>query len=76
VPPAKGLGVSCTAASECGTGFCKDGVCCNNACNQPCNSCAPSGMCTSIKSGTDDPECIAPMSCNSKGKCVASGGGQ
>jgi hypothetical protein len=75
MPPGKGNGVSCTGASECTSGFCKDGVCCNNACTQACNSCAPTGMCTAIKSGQDDPECVAPMTCNNKGKCVASGGG-
>jgi hypothetical protein len=73
VPPAKANGVSCTGVGECASGFCKDGVCCNNACNQACNSCAPSGTCTAVKSAEDDPECVAPMTCNAKGKCVAGG---
>ena len=34
-----------------------------------------SGTCTAVKNGEDDPECIAPMTCNKKGKCVAADGG-
>ena len=66
-------GAVCGAAGECATGFCKDGICCNSACTDACNSCS-TGTCTAIKSGVDAPECIAPMSCNSKGKCVGAGG--
>jgi hypothetical protein len=70
--PGKAKGASCGAAGECASGFCKDGVCCNSACTDACNSCA-TGTCTAVKSGPDAPECIAPMSCNNKGKCVAGG---
>ncbi len=74
VPP-KAQGTACGAARECASGFCKDGVCCDSACTESCNSCA-TGRCTEVKNGPDDPECIAPKSCNNKGKCVtASGGG-
>jgi hypothetical protein len=68
----KAKGVACGAAGECASGFCKDGVCCNSACTDACNSCS-TGTCTAIKSGVDAPECIAPMSCNNKGKCVGAG---
>jgi len=73
VPP-KAQGTSCGAARECASGFCKDGVCCNNACTDACNSCS-TGKCTEVKNATDAPECIAPMSCDKKGKCVATSGG-
>ena len=69
----KGQGKPCGAAGECASGFCKDGVCCNNACTDSCNSCS-TGKCTEVKNGPDDPECIAPMTCNNKGKCVAANG--
>ena len=68
----KAKGAVCGAAGECATGFCKDGVCCNSACTDACNSCS-TGTCTAIKNAVDAPECIAPMSCNSKGKCVGAG---
>lgn len=70
----KGNGAGCGVANECASGFCKDGVCCNNACDQPCQSCS-TGMCNMVKSGEDVPECVAPMTCNGKGKCVSSTGG-
>ncbi|HLK89070.1 MAG TPA: hypothetical protein VKZ18_04195 [Polyangia bacterium] len=70
----KGNGAGCGGANECSSGFCKDGVCCNNACDQPCQSCS-TGMCNSVKSGEDIPECAAPMTCNGKGKCVSAAGG-
>jgi hypothetical protein len=68
--PPKAKGATCGAAAECASGFCKDGVCCNSACTDACNSCA-TGTCTAVKNAPDDPECVAPMSCNNKGKCVA-----
>jgi hypothetical protein len=62
-------GEICSAASECGSRFCKDGVCCNSACNKGCESCS-TGTCTSVTRNQDAPECVAPMRCNPSGKCV------
>ena len=73
VPP-KAQGTPCGAAGECASGFCKDGVCCNSACTDSCNSCS-TGKCTEVKNATDAPECIAPKSCNNKGKCVTASSG-
>jgi hypothetical protein len=70
----KGTGSGCAGAGECASGFCTDGVCCNNACDNPCQSCA-TGTCTTVKSGEDVPECVAPMTCNKTGKCVAASAG-
>ena len=36
-------GGSCGAASDCGTGLCVDGVCCNTSCTGQCESCAQAG---------------------------------
>jgi hypothetical protein len=72
VPP-KARGQTCGAADECASGFCKDGVCCNSACTDACNSCV-TGKCTEVKNAEDDPECVAPMTCNDKGKCVTASG--
>ena len=71
--PLKAKGAVCGAAGECASGFCKDGVCCNSGCTAACNSCA-TGTCTEVKNATDAPECIAPMTCNNKGKCVSGAG--
>jgi hypothetical protein len=69
-PPGNKMnGEICSAASECGSRFCKDGVCCNTACNDACESCS-TGTCSSVTRNEDAPECIAPMRCNPSGKCV------
>lgn len=68
-PGNKPNGNLCGGASECASGFCKDGVCCNAACNSPCQSCG-TGTCQPVKRAVDAPECVAPMSCNATGKCV------
>jgi hypothetical protein len=70
----RGTGSGCGSAAECASGFCTDGVCCKTACTDPCNSCV-TGTCNAVKNGEDDPECIAPMTCDKKGKCVAATGG-
>src|SRR5262249_36193554 len=60
-----GSAATCTMASQCPTGFCVDGVCCNSACNGTCESCAVPGSlgtCTAVPDGTDpDGECRSPQ---------------
>jgi hypothetical protein len=70
----KGTGSGCGGANECASGFCTDGVCCDKACTDTCESCV-SGTCTEVKNGEDVPQCVAPMTCNKKGKCVAADAG-
>ncbi len=41
--PMKPRGHTCAAASECTSGSCADGVCCNNDCTGSCDACAESG---------------------------------
>jgi len=68
IPRANGM--ACTLANECGSAFCKDGVCCNSACNGPCQTCM-GGVCKSVTKGDDVPECPAPAQCNAAGRCLA-----
>jgi hypothetical protein len=58
-------GRSCRSGSDCAGGFCVDGVCCNSACDSPCQSCR-SGRCTLVVSATDR-ECAGR--CDSRGVC-------
>lgn len=62
-------GQLCGAATDCASGFCKDGVCCNNACDGDCRTCE-TGTCSDVKRKPDPPECAGTMTCNPTGKCV------
>jgi hypothetical protein len=70
-PANKANGSLCAAGTECGSGFCVDGVCCNSACSSPCQTCG-TGTCTSVTRAPDPPQCVSPKTCNAAGKCVSS----
>ena len=45
----------CTSNSQCGSGFCVGGVCCNTTCNGGCGACnlpGHVGTCTAVSAGT------------------------
>ncbi len=70
----KGLGVICTGGTECNSGNCVDGVCCNGTCGGACRSCNKSGslgICTNHSADTDpEDECSGTCrSCNGLGSC-------
>ncbi len=81
------LGASCSAESECASGFCVDGVCCNTTCTGTCEACGSGttgtpGTCAPITAGTDpDNECAADAAqcrsgtCNGSGACGTSANG-
>ncbi|HVR03019.1 MAG TPA: hypothetical protein VMT47_12860, partial [Polyangia bacterium] len=61
----KGSGTACVTDGECGSGFCADGVCCNEKCDDVCVSCklpASKGTCTPYAADTDpEMECAAKL---------------
>jgi hypothetical protein len=59
----------CTAGSQCKSGQCVDGVCCNSQCDQPCQACG-TGTCLTVKKTDDVPECTGTQTCNPNGKCI------
>jgi hypothetical protein len=63
-------GQLCTLGSQCSSHVCKDGVCCNSACTDACQTCG-SGTCTAVKRSDDVPECTGTKTCNGKGVCVS-----
>lgn len=77
-------GDACAVATECGSGFCADGVCCQTACTGACLSCSESdtgqksGSCQPVAAGKDpadecptDPAamCGRDGTCDGKGAC-------
>lgn len=70
-------GRDCEVASDCGSGFCTDAVCCATACGGVCVACAESktgfadGQCATIPIGADpDNECADPGFCAAANKCT------
>ena len=75
-------GGPCIVASQCITELCKDGVCCDKACDKTCESCKQKGKlgtCSAIAKGDDpDGECLGKDSkcggaCDGKRQCVFPG---
>lgn len=81
--PKLGDGVECSANRECSSGFCVEGVCCAEECNNPCQACAAAnkesgedGVCGLAKVGTDPHEdCVddGALSCKRDGACDGAG---
>jgi hypothetical protein len=75
--PQQGIGSTCETFSECISGHCVDGVCCNNACEDECEGCTqsltglPDGQCSPIPRGEDpNDECEGQYgSCSGTGQC-------
>jgi len=73
----------CSKDSECSTGHCVEGVCCNTACADKCHSCAllsNPGECVQEPIGVDlKNECGPALSClgtcGGDGQCIGAGAG-
>jgi hypothetical protein len=65
-------GESCALGPECRSGFCVDGVCCQEACEGECEVCAgPAGACGGIEAGDPLGACgEAGRSCFGRGACL------
>ena len=72
-------GVPCIGADQCSSGYCVDGVCCDQPCGAVCYTCtAPGsfGICVAAATGTDPrDECDnqGAASCGTSGKCNGAG---
>lgn len=69
-PLAGAIGASCQSGRDCNTGFCADGVCCQEACTASCEACnAPGsiGYCQGIE---QDDSCNATQACPPASACV------
>lgn len=79
--PKKCNGEACSVGSDCKSGFCTDGVCCDKACDGICEACdvGKLGTCTHIPKGTREilfnfNGCNGNNACNGNGGCVALNG--
>ena len=77
------IGQPCGASTECASNFCVDGVCCENACEGACLSCAlasSKGRCRDLPAGALDSRNVChdsgAHSCGTNGKCDGGGGCQ
>jgi MYXO-CTERM domain-containing protein len=81
--PVGGTGSACKSNSQCTSGICADGFCCNVACNGACEACSADkkgygadGVCQDIQAGTDpDDECPSEsaQTCKLSGMCDGKG---
>lgn len=63
-------GASCSTGTQCTSGNCVDGVCCDAKCDGQCQSCKESGSVGTCKTVKGDP--ISPRAaCGGTGKCKA-----
>jgi hypothetical protein len=68
----RALGADCTAASECASRLCQNGVCCDAICTGACRSCslpASRGTCSPVTGAADADSCTGTRSCDSAGTC-------
>lgn len=79
-------GAPCEGDTACGSGFCRDGVCCASACGAPCFGCsrvargggATDGVCEPVLPDVDvrddcRPAVDYPSSCGADGRCDGAG---
>ena len=73
------IGSACSAGNQCASGFCADGVCCNEACDGICRSCASPeslGTCIPADVGTDPRQNCEEQgvaACGTDGVCDGTG---
>ena len=72
--------MGCAANSECASGYCVDGVCCNTACDGQCFSCNQTGQigyCAAQTTGDDlnaATPCTGPRTCGAPNTVVNASG--
>ena len=71
------LGEGCAQGSQCVDGYCKDGVCCNEACMGTCRACdlpGNAGTCKGVSGGDDGDTCTGNNTCSAVGACLLRNG--
>jgi hypothetical protein len=66
-------GEGCSGGPECASGYCVDGVCCNEPCEGRCRACDRNrGTCTPHPAGSDPEQECGLYTCDGQGYCRAS----
>ncbi|MGZ3417288.1 MAG: Kelch repeat-containing protein [Polyangiales bacterium] len=72
-------GSVCGTNSDCGSGYCVGGFCCESACSGGCKSCDATGKCVNAAAGTDPGlfctgtlDVVCGKKCDGKGACSTS----
>jgi hypothetical protein len=67
-------GSTCSSGTDCTSGMCADGLCCDVACDGPCEACNSSGSdgsCTPHPKGSDpESDCSGAEICDGAGACM------
>jgi Tol biopolymer transport system component len=69
-----GNGSPCSLSTQCFSGNCIDGVCCNTACAETCQTCSGqgnNGICAAIHDGSDPGNECVDGTCNGSGACTS-----
>ncbi|MFO0588354.1 MAG: hypothetical protein U0441_12470 [Polyangiaceae bacterium] len=72
-------GNTCVSNSDCLSGFCQDGYCCNSACTGNCARCdiaGSVGTCTNVALGQQPQGCTGTQACDGQGGCKKINGQQ
>jgi len=64
------LGGACDGVSQCASGKCQDGVCCESQECGTCYRCDRTGHCARVFSGKDPNTCDGAQYCDGRGVCV------
>lgn len=65
------FGLSCTSSSQCTTGFCVSGVCCDTACTGQCTACNLAGLVGTCSPRPNGTSCADTNICNGVETCQA-----
>ncbi len=65
------FGLGCTSNSQCGSGFCVSGVCCNTACTDQCSACNLTGLVGTCSPKTNGTACNDSNACTNGETCQA-----
>jgi hypothetical protein len=59
----------CEAGTDCQSGICADGRCCDQACGGPCEACSGAGHCEPIGNGQKPRHGTCPGNADCQGTC-------